>query len=558
MLTNSTKVARIIVEELLNAGVQHAVLAPGSRSAPLAIALLQAQEAGLVSVHVRIDERDAGYLALGLAKATESLVPIVVTSGTAVANLLPAVVEGFQSGVPLVLLTADRPVVARGKSTPQTINQENIFGNFVKGSIDTSINDFVASDFRELVQLARSIHCGPVHLNIQFELPLVPAKDELNWQPKLAPAHVSSDRLFGNRLEPVQSFAFPDRGLIIAGDIREETEAQAVGELATLLNWPIVCEPTSNLHIHSHALAHGILLVTSQQLPAPEAIITAGTVGLSRPILKLLKATSDYTALHLSGNGPELPDPVQNASRILDFVPTTPAHADTVWLDLWQTADEKVSNIINDYLQAESLSGPSAAVTVWSQAAQSDSLMVAASWSVRHLESFAPKRAGLKVFGNRGANGIDGLISTAWGAALASAGRTYLLMGDVAFLHDIGALAIPEGEAQPDLTIVVLDNDGGGIFNQLEQGEPQYANYFEKAFGTPHGKDLWQIAESFGFASTRVTTRTELGDALNRSGKIPGVHIVICLTGSRAKENELLSQIRTRVTAELSTTADSN
>ncbi|MBU6347309.1 MAG: 2-succinyl-5-enolpyruvyl-6-hydroxy-3-cyclohexene-1-carboxylic-acid synthase [Actinomycetales bacterium] len=558
MLNNSTKVARLIVEQLLTAGVQHAVLAPGSRSAPLAIALLQAQEAGLVSVHVRIDERDAGYLALGLAKATGSIVPVVVTSGTAVANLMPAVVEGFQSGLPLVLLTADRPEVARGNSTPQTINQENIFGNFVKGSIDTSINDFVVSDLRELLNLAQSIHCGPVHLNIQFELPLVPAEDELHWQPKLDLADVSANRFSVNPLKSAQSFAFSDNGLILAGDIRDQAEAQAVGELATLLNWPIVCEPTSNLHSHSHALAHGILLITSQQLPAPAAIITAGTVGLSRPILKLLKETGDYTALHLSGNGPELPDPVQNASRILDFVPTTPAHADSAWLDLWQTADQKVGNIINDYLQSESLSGPSAAVTVWSHAAEPDHLMVAASWSVRHLESFAPKRAGLTVVGNRGANGIDGLISTAWGAALASAGRTYLLMGDVAFLHDIGALAIPEGEDHPDLTIVVLDNDGGGIFNQLEQGEPQYANYFEKAFGTPHGKDLWQISESFGFASTRVTTRTELSEALNRSGKIPGVHIVICLTGSRANENQLLNQIRTKVTAELSTPANSN
>jgi 2-succinyl-5-enolpyruvyl-6-hydroxy-3-cyclohexene-1-carboxylate synthase len=168
--------------------------------------------------------------------------------------------------------------------------------------------------------------------------------------------------------------------------------------------------------------------------------------------------------------------------------------------------------------------------------------MVAASWSVRHLEAYAPARNGLCTFGNRGANGIDGLISTAWGIATCGKQRTYLLMGDIAFLHDIGGLNVAEA-ARPNLTIVVLDNDGSGIFSQLEQAQPAYRSHYEKIFGTPHGQDLWVISEAFGFATARVTTRDELTRTLERTQNIPGVHIIICSTGKRVDEARLINQI---------------
>jgi 2-succinyl-5-enolpyruvyl-6-hydroxy-3-cyclohexene-1-carboxylate synthase len=169
--------------------------------------------------------------------------------------------------------------------------------------------------------------------------------------------------------------------------------------------------------------------------------------------------------------------------------------------------------------------------------------MVAASWPVRHLEAYAKKRSELRVFGNRGVNGIDGLISTAWGIAATSTHRTYLLIGDIAFLHDISGLNVAEDEVRPNLTVVVLDNEGGGIFSQLEQGAPEYSQHFEKIFGTPHGKDLWQLAESFGYASTRVTTRSELETALNRTDNVAGVHVIVCMTGVRADEVALIRHI---------------
>lgn len=550
MLDNSTSVARTVVNDLINHGVRHVVIAPGSRSAPLAIAFVQAEVAGLVKVHVRIDERDAGFLALGLAKASSSLVPIVVTSGSAVANLLPAVVEAYQSGVSLLVLSADRPLSARGNSAPQTIEQSQIFSSFVKANYDVDCESFSSEAFAELINLSRTTHRGPIHVNIQFEMPLVPTPENVGWVPTLSS--------IASKLEQDSvgiAIELPERGVIVVGDVVQISQAREVGKLAQQLGWPIIAEPSANVHAELNTLAHGVLVVASNQLPTPDCVLTVGTVGLSRPILNLLKVAPRHIAVHLSGNGPDLPDPVQSADEFLEALPVVASRPANDWLSIWQKADELVGDIVVRNLQAQTLTGPSAALQVWNHAQDADQLMVAASWPVRHLEAFAPKRQGLHVFGNRGANGIDGLISTAWGIADVTPARTYLLMGDVAFLHDIGGLNVGELTIQPDLTVVVLDNDGGGIFSQLEQGRAEFQPYFEKVFGTPHGKDLWQIAESFGFATTRVTTKKELESALQRTSSIPGVHIVICLTGERSLENALIQNINREVGQALSTSA---
>jgi len=550
VLDKSTAIARTIVTALLDEGVQHVVIAPGSRSAPLAIAFMQAEVAGLLKVHVRIDERDAGFLALGLAKASANVVPVVVTSGTAVANLLPAVVEAYQSGVCVLVLSADRPESARGKSAPQTIEQSRIFGSFVKAHYDTSCDSFAADSFAELINISRSAHRGPIHVNIQFEMPLVPSPENVAWTPTRSTIELrANDDVLGTAAE------LPAQGVIVAGDIVDIAQASEVGKLALQLGWPIISEPSANLHSEVNTLAHGVLVVASNAFATPACVLTVGTVGLSRPILNLLKSTPRHIAVHLSGNGPDLPDPVQSASEVLEALPVVMNKVEPEWLASWQQVDAVISDVVSKNLQAQTLTGPSAALTVWNHADDADQLMVAASWPVRHLEAFAPKRTGLKIFGNRGANGIDGLISTAWGISEVANARTYLLIGDVAFLHDIGGLNVGESVEQPNLTVVVLDNSGGGIFSQLEQGRAEFEPYFEKVFGTPHGKDLWQIAESFGLASTRVTTKSELESALKRTSMIPGVHVVICLTGERSAENALIQHINGQISQALSTSA---
>jgi 2-succinyl-5-enolpyruvyl-6-hydroxy-3-cyclohexene-1-carboxylate synthase len=220
---------------------------------------------------------------------------------------------------------------------------------------------------------------------------------------------------------------------------------------------------------------------------------------------------------------------------------------DEGWLSQWKALDQKTSAVITNALAQDTLNGPSAAKLVWDQAGEGDQLFVAASWPVRHLEAYAANRDGLRVFGNRGANGIDGLISTAIGIGLGTNKRTVLLMGDIAFLHDLGGLNFGEGQTQPNLTVVVLDNNGSGIFSQLEQGADEYQEHYEKVFGTPHGKDLWVIAESLGIPAKQVTTKSELKFALDSFEKMPGIKVVVCLTGSRRGENDLIKQIVSNV-----------
>ena len=518
------------------------MIAPGSRNAPLSWAFAQAEKAGFIKIQVRIDERDAGFLALGIAKATKKPVPVVVTSGSAVANLMPAVVEAFHSAVPIIVLSADRPASARGKSAPQTINQFGMFGTFVKSQID------VTADFKDVSALATVIEStvsgrpGPVQVNVQFELPLLPDVKDLEWKPKPSGlSSISKTECDQKRIE------VPARGIFIVGDNADAEAIEEINRVSQALGWPILWEPTANAHMLTNSISHGVVLLQADIAPKIEAVVTFGTVGLSRAILGLLKNAPIYLAIHSATAGPDLPDPVSSATEILECVPKLETKIDPEWLSQWQALDSKAAKVVETALAANTLTGPSAARLVWDQAGDDDQLFVAASWPVRHLEAHAATRNGLQVFGNRGANGIDGLISTAIGVGIGTKKRTILLMGDIAFLHDLGGLNLGEGQEQPNLTIVVLDNNGSGIFSQLEQGAVEYQEHYEKVFGTPHGKDLWVIAESLGIPAKQVTTKTELNFALESFEKIPGIKVIICLTGNRSAENDLIKQIVAQV-----------
>lgn len=542
MTTNATALARAIVQCCLDAGVENVVIAPGSRNAPLSWAFAQAEKAGLVKVQVRIDERDAGFLALGIAKATAKPVPVVVTSGSAVANLMPAVVEAFHSAVPVIVLSADRPASARGKSAPQTINQFGMFGTFVKTQLDAT-SDFVNG--QEICDAVfSSVHGrpGPVQLNVQFELPLMPDVADLTWQPsaprlKAIPGTECSQ----------QTIEVPARGAFVIGDNADPEAVTEINQVSLAIGWPILWEPTANAHMFENSISHGVVLLQADVAPKVDAVVTLGTVGLSRAVLSLLKSAPVHFAIHSASAGTDLPDPASSAKEIFECVPMMKAVIDADWLSQWKALDQKASAVITNTLAQDTLNGPSAAKLVWDLAGEGDQLFVAASWPVRHLEAYAANRDGLRVFGNRGANGIDGLISTAIGIGLGTNKRTVLLMGDIAFLHDLGGLNFGEGQTQPNLTVVVLDNNGSGIFSQLEQGADEYQEHYEKVFGTPHGKDLWVIAESLGIPAKQVTKKSELKFALDSFEKMPGIKVVVCLTGSRQDENDLIKQIVSNV-----------
>jgi len=538
----STALARSIVQSCLDSGAEQVVIAPGSRNAPLSWAFAQAEKAGLIKIQVRIDERDAGFLALGIAKATKKPVPVVVTSGSAVANLLPAIVEAFHSAVPVIVLSADRPASARGKSAPQTINQFGLFGTFVKSTIDVTAGKSSSLEISKVIDSTVSGRPGPVQVNVQFEMPLMPDENEMDWHPK-APSLNSISKTECHQKEIEVS----GHGIFVVGDNSDPEAVQEINQISQEIGWPIIWEPTANAHMLPNAISHGVVLLQADVAPKVDVVVTLGTVGLSRAILGLLKSVPTHLAIHSAAAGSDLPDPVSSANEILECVPKLETKIDPEWLQQWQTLDNKAANVVETALAANTLTGPSAAQVVWNQAGQDDQLFVAASWPVRHLESHAGTRNGLQVFGNRGANGIDGLISTATGVAIGTKKRTVLLMGDIAFLHDLGGLNLGEGQEQPNLTIVVLDNNGSGIFSQLEQGAAEYQEHYEKVFGTPHGKDLWVIAESLGIPAKQVTTKTELKFALESFEKMPGIKVIVCLTGDRSAENDLIKQIVAQV-----------
>lgn len=540
-INNATRSAREIVQACIAQGAKHVVIAPGSRNAPLSWAFAQAEKAGAIKIHIRIDERDAGFLALGIAKVTNQLVPVVVTSGSAVANLLPAVVEAFQSAVPLVILSADRPAKFRGLSAPQTIRQFEIFGSFAKVSIDIEPTPKDFNNVKQAISAAQSSRRGPVQINVQFDVPLMPDASELDWSPEFAAKDITEAKNANDLGRTALNVS--TKGVFVIGDNADPDAIQEIAELAVQLAWPIIWEPSANAHSLVNSISHGVLLLQAAIAPQPEWVVTLGTVGLSRSVLTLLKNSPNHIAIHSPYSGPDLPNPVSSATQILDQVPLLKNTPDSNWLIQWQILAAQTHDVIASLLSLDTLSGPSGALTLWNSAQDDDQIFVAASWPVRHLEAYAPKRNGLSVFGNRGANGIDGLISTAAGVAIGSAKRTYLLMGDIAFLHDLGGLNLGTDQDEPDLTIVVLDNDGSGIFSQLEQGASEYREHYEKIFGTPHGKDLWVIAESLGIPAKQVSTVTDLKFALTNFKNIPGIKVVVCLTGNRVDENNLIKKI---------------
>lgn len=350
----------------------------------------------------------------------------------------------------------------------------------------------------------------------------------------------------------------PQRGIIVAGDLpvgvlREQQ--QWLAQLAADLGWPIICEPTANLHGSPTALDHGVLLAGTPGFLAehlPEMVISAGMFGLSRPTIEVLRGAGRHVALDL-GTSREVCDPARTARQVLTAIPMAPRGfvQDREWLAQWQAADRAVSIALG---RADlEFTGIAVAREVAASVPGDGLLLAAASWPVRHLEAFAGLTAGVRVIGNRGTNGIDGLVSTAWGAALAhqrlGGGPAVALLGDLALLHDHNGLLAPPGAAEPDLTVVVVDNNGGGIFHQLEQGRPAYETDFELLFGTPHGLDLVEVAAATGRPTFSAGSVAELTALLREPNR--GVRVIIARVLGRDEEAAQLVKLRSLASARI-------
>ncbi|MEU4608316.1 2-succinyl-5-enolpyruvyl-6-hydroxy-3-cyclohexene-1-carboxylic-acid synthase [Kribbella sp. NPDC023972] len=486
----STAFATVVVDELIRCGVREAVVAPGSRSAPLALALAAADREGRLRLHVRIDERTAGFLAIGLIRGTGLPVPVVTTSGTAVANLHPAVLEASHSGLPLIVLSADRPPALRGSGANQTTDQLKVFGSAVRlfHEMGTPVREVgqvaywrsqVARAVADAVG-ARSSHPGPVQLNCPLAEPLVPT-DGPEWPEPLDGRSTGPWTAIQAAAGQPSAIRPGPRTVVVAGD----GASQAARLVAEAGHWPLFAEPSSRARTGPAVIsAYRLLLQANSLAEEIERVLVFGHPTLSRPIARLL-ARPDVEVIVVAPTG-LWPDPARRASSVVTGLEV--AAADTTdWLERWQHADQLARPVIDKVL-ADGLTGPRIAAIVGEAVGADGMLVVASSNPVRDLD-LAPV-VPIRTIANRGLAGIDGTISTAVGAALANAGPTYALIGDLAFLHDASGLIIGPDEARPDLRIVVVNDNGGGIFSTLEQGDPTHATHFERVFGTPHNVDL--------------------------------------------------------------------
>jgi len=583
-----------IVSGLADGGVTDVIVCPGSRSTPLALAIRA--NPGL-RVRVLLDERSAGYFALGLARASRSPVAVLVTSGTAVANLLPAVVEASLARVPLVMLTADRPPELRERGAPQTVDQVRIFGGYVRWFAELPLLDGEAETRRHVrsvvaraVATARGAPAGPVHLNLPFREPLVP---DTALEPDGAAAdtdpggrsHPFSDVMAGSpvlapdELEAIATrLGKVERGLIVAGPQDVPALPAVLARLAAASGFPIAADPLSGVrcgpHDRARVLAHADHLVRPGAWidgHRPDLVLRFGATPTSKPMLTLIGERSPAQIVIDGDRTWSEPAIVPTTFVQADATATAEALADTLvdlparwgttstWADEWCMADRAAEQALGDWLATvvkrdEAFEGLPFAVL--GETLPDGALLWAGnSMPVRDLDDWLPSsERAIRPLSNRGANGIDGVVSTALGAAAADVGPVVLVVGDLSFLHDLNALVAAKLH-DLSATIVLVDNDGGGIFSFLPQAatdrpEVGLPEHYEELFGTPHGIDVSPIVGALGGEYVAVgprNLRTEIVDSVGR----PGVR-VLRLRTERTRNLELHREAAAAVAAAIS------
>jgi 2-succinyl-5-enolpyruvyl-6-hydroxy-3-cyclohexene-1-carboxylate synthase len=514
----STAQARVVVDELIRGGVRDVVLCPGSRNAPLAFALQDADRAGRLRLHVRIDERTAGFLAVGLAIAAGTPVCVAMTSGTAVANLGPAVVEANYARVPLIVLSANRPYEMLGTGANQTMEQLGYFGTQVRATISLGLAED-APDRMEALNAtwrsatcrvvvaatgARSANAGPVHFDIPLREPLVPDLE-------LGPIPLGRPDGRPWTYTPVVSFDQPlDIDLSLNTVVIAGHGAGLRPELAAL---PTVAEPTAP------PAANPLHPLALPQL-RPQQVIMLGRPTLHRPVSALLADSS--VPVYALTTGPRWPD-VSGNSQATGTRAVTTGTPSPEWLTRCAELNGQAFAAVREQLAAHPLTtGLHVAAAVTDALRPGDQLVLGASNPVRDVAlvglGASKHRGEITVRSNRGVAGIDGTVSTAIGAALGhdpTGGRTVALIGDLTFVHDSSGLLIGPTEPVPaDLTIVVSNDNGGGIFELLEQGDPRFSDVSARVFGTPHDVDVGALCRAYHIESRQIEL-DDLGAALD-------------------------------------------
>ena len=527
-----------LVDEWLALGVRLAVVAPGSRSTPMAIAIADSD----LRTEIFHDERSAAFAALGAAKASGVPTMLLCTSGTAAVNFHPAVVEASYAEVPLIVVTADRPPELQGVGAPQTIDQRNLYGSSVRRYIDAGVaDDERCDDWRRVARRAYESSTGespgPVQLNIAFREPLVGSAGQLPapfGEPTSRLTRVGSRPLSTAQIAALAARLRKRRGLIVAG--ASGASPAGIHALASRLGWPVLADPLGGARNERlAALRHADAILRDGNLAralTPEVVLRFGALPASKVVNGFLRECGAETVAITAT--PRLADPDRRVSMhivadleaaVSDLL-VIAEPCDAQWTSQWQAAESAARSVMQNLLHDESwLTEPGVARTLAASLPAGSQLFVSSSMPVRDLEWYAAATDHLHVMSNRGANGIDGVVSSAVGAALGSARTTALLIGDVAFLHDSNGL-LRLASRGVDVRIVVVDNRGGGIFSFLPQRSMMSDERFEQLFGTPHEADLAALVAAHGVACETASTTAQLRASLAQ----PGPRVIIVRT----------------------------
>lgn len=522
------------IKGMKEGGLKNVVISPGSRSTPLALLLHRDPE---IKTTVIVDERSAAFCALGMAKALKQPVGVLCTSGTAAANFFPAVCEAKATNIPLLVLTADRPPEARGVGSPQTMDQQKLFGSHIKKFIELALPEATPEMIRysywhgaNCAYEAMRVPAGPIQINLPFREPLLPDLTfslDGSFHPKKLVTQIVSKQM--PELVPWLS----KKGMMIVGKELTPDEAKALLTLATALQWPIIGDPLANLgacqQMSDGYLPHADLIFSGPVPETPEVIWQFGNLPVAKNVMLYLKkhheAISDYVLideeewrdpLHLGKSFIQIGvlDFCKLVSETLDALPNSPTSDE--WLAQWKRTYQKAREVITKELSIDEWSESNASCQLLQAIKSEEALFLANSNAIRFVDRFASRTGeSFPIYGNRGVNGIDGLISTAAGIALVRNKRMFVLIGDLALFHDMNALELIRRYHLP-VTLIVLNNNGGGIFSFLPQNQLPETD-FEPLFGTPLDLELEKVADLYNGHYIQPTSSKEFEQAIVKS-----------------------------------------